>query len=58
MSFPLYDSICEKINDDIKDNCAFFFAGNKYVNYLTPNKDDEESFSAMYQEVLVNIELS
>jgi len=47
-----------KHNEDIKENCAFFFAGNKYVNYLTPNKEDEESFSAMYQEVLVDIELS
>lgn len=47
-----------KHNDDIKENCAFFFAGNKHVNYLTPNKEDEESFSAMYQEVLIDIELS
>ncbi len=47
-----------KISDDIKPNCAFFYAGNRYVNYLTPNKEDEESFSAMYQEVLINIELS
>lgn len=47
-----------KINDDIKDNCAFFYAGNKNVNYLTPNDEDESSFSAMYQEVLVEIELS
>lgn len=46
-----------KINDDIKSNCAFFFAGNRFVNYLTPNKDDEETFSAMYQEVLIEIEL-
>lgn len=47
-----------KINDDIKSDCAFFFAGNKNVNYLTPNKEDEESFSAMFQEVLIQIELS
>ncbi|MDD2896801.1 MAG: molybdopterin-dependent oxidoreductase [Aliarcobacter sp.] len=47
-----------KINDDIKSNCAFFFAGNKNVNYLTPASEDESSFSAMYQEVLVEIELS
>ena len=47
-----------KINDDIKENCAFFYAGNKKVNYLTPNEEDESSFSAMYQEVLVEIELS
>ena len=47
-----------KINDDIKSNCAFFFSGNKNANYLTPAKEDESSFSAMYQEVLVEIELS
>lgn len=47
-----------KISDDIKEECAFFYAGNKYTNYLTPNKEDEESFSAMYQEVLLDIELS
>ena len=47
-----------KHNDDIKENCAFFFAGNQYANYLTPNLEDEESFSAMYQEVLLDIELS
>ncbi len=47
-----------KIDDDIKSNCAFFFTGNKNVNYLTPALEDESSFSAMYQEVLVEIELS
>lgn len=47
-----------KIDDDIKENCAFFFAGNKNVNYLTPALEDENSNSAMYQEVLINIELS
>jgi len=47
-----------KINDDIKTQCAFFFAGNKKVNYLTPNDEDEVSNSAMFQEVLLEIELS
>jgi anaerobic selenocysteine-containing dehydrogenase len=47
-----------KIDDDIKDDCAFFYAGNKSVNYLTPADEDESSFSAMYQEILVEIELS
>ena len=47
-----------KINDDVKFNCALFFSGNKKVNYLTPHKEDELSNSAMYQEVLINIELS
>lgn len=47
-----------KINDDIKSDCVFFFAGNKKANYLTPFDEDESSNSAMYQEVLVEIELS
>lgn len=47
-----------KINDNIKSNCAFFFTGNKHANYLTPALEDEVSNSAMYQEVLVQIELS
>jgi anaerobic selenocysteine-containing dehydrogenase len=47
-----------KINDDIKTDCAFFYSGNKNANYLTPADEDESSFSAMYQEVLVEIELS
>ena len=47
-----------KVSDNIKENCAFFYSGNKFVNYLTPNKEDEDSHSAMFQEVLINIELS
>ncbi|MBU3015530.1 molybdopterin-dependent oxidoreductase [Poseidonibacter lekithochrous] len=47
-----------KISEDIKEECAFFYTGNKKTNYLTPNKADEESFSAMFQEVLIEIELS
>ena len=46
-----------KLNDDVKNECAFFYTGNKKTNYLTPNKADEESFSAMFQEVLIEIEL-
>lgn len=47
-----------KIDDNIKDNCAFFFTGNRYANYLTPAQEDDSSNSAIYQEVLVEIELS
>lgn len=47
-----------KIDDDIKENCAFFNLENKNLNYLTSDLEDESSFSAMYQEVLVEIELS
>lgn len=52
------ESFLVRINDDVKPNCALFFSGNKKVNYLTPHKEDELSNSAMYQEVLINIELS
>ena len=47
-----------KIDENIKANCAFFFAGNKYANYLTPAQEDDCSNSSIYQEVLVQIELS
>lgn len=47
-----------KISDDIKSNCAFFFSGNRFINYLTPNKEDEVANSTMFQEVLIQIELS
>lgn len=47
-----------KIDDDVKEDCAFFYSGNKKVNYLTQADEDESSFSAMYQEILVEIELS
>ena len=41
----------------LKEMCIFFVAGTK--NQITnSNEEDESSFSAMYQEVLVEIELS
>ena len=46
------------ISLDIKENCAFTFTGNKNANYLTTHKSDEQANSAMFQEVLVSIELS
>ncbi len=46
-----------KINDDIKTGCAFFYAGNKFVNYLTPFEEDDEAHNAIFQEVLLDIEL-
>ena len=45
-------------NKDVKKDCILIYAGAKKGNYLTPNISDEEAFSAMYQEVLVSIELS
>ncbi len=47
-----------KTTFDVKKNCVLCYAGNKNANYLTPYQSDESSHSAMYQEVLVNIELS
>lgn len=47
-----------KLTNDVKPNCVLCYAGNKKANYLTPYKSDESSHSAMYQEVLVSIELS
>ena len=51
-------SFLVNINDDIKEDCVFCFAGNKNSNYLTNHKSDEHADSAMFQEVLVSIELS
>ncbi len=51
-------SFMVSINDNIKEDCVFCFAGNKNSNYLTNHKSDEEANSAMFQEVLINIELS
>lgn len=47
-----------KLNEDIKNDCVVAYAGNKNANYVTPHKSDEEAFSAIFQEVLVSIELS
>ncbi len=47
-----------KLSEDIKNDCVVAYAGNKYANYVTPHKSDEEAFSAIFQEVLVSIELS
>lgn len=47
-----------KHSDDVKENCVLIYAGAKNVNHLTPHKSDESSFSAMFQEVLVTVELS
>ena len=46
------------INDDIKEHCVFCFSGNRNSNYLTNHKSDEEANSAMFQEVLITIEIS
>ena len=47
-----------RINEDIKEECVLIHAGAKQGNYLTPHTSDEEAYSAIYQEVIVSIELS
>ncbi|RXJ99577.1 hypothetical protein CRU98_05995 [Arcobacter sp. CECT 8986] len=47
-----------KLTEDVKENCVLCYAGNKNANYITPYSSDESSSSAMYQEVLVSIDLS
>ncbi len=47
-----------KLDENIKKDCVVAYAGNKNANYLTPHKSDEEAYSAIFQEVLVRIELS
>ena len=46
-----------KLSDDIKENCILIHAGAKNVNYLTPNISDEVASSAIFQDVIVSIEL-
>ncbi len=47
-----------KFDDDLKKDCIALYAGNKNANYLSAFKSDEHSFSAIFQEVLVKLELS
>lgn len=47
-----------KTSENIKEDCLFCFAGNRNSNYLTNYKSDQEANSAMFQEVLITIELS
>ncbi|RXK00752.1 hypothetical protein CRV02_08780 [Arcobacter sp. CECT 8989] len=47
-----------KNSEDIKENCVLAYSGNKYANYVTPFLTDQEADSAIFQEVLVEIELS
>ena len=46
-----------KYDDDIKYGCIALYAGNKKANYLTTHKSDEQANSAIFQEVLVKLEL-
>lgn len=51
-------SFIVKLDENIKNDCVVAYAGNKKANYVTPHKSDEEAYSAIFQEVLVSIELS
>jgi anaerobic selenocysteine-containing dehydrogenase len=46
------------ISEDIKENCVMVYAGAKKGNFVTPTQSDENTFSAIYHEVVVNIDLS
>lgn len=46
-----------KYNEDLKEDCVATYSGNRFANYLTNHKSDEEAFSAIFQDVLVTIEL-
>lgn len=47
-----------KTSDEIKENCVLFYSGCKNANILMPHESDELSNNAMFQEVIVNIDLS
>lgn len=46
-----------KYDDNVKSNCVLVYAGAKNANYLTPATSDEVSCSAIFQDILVSIEL-
>lgn len=46
-----------KFDDNIKVGCIALYAGNKKANYLTNHKSDEQANSAMFQEVLVKLDI-
>lgn len=46
-----------KFDEDIKKDCIALYAGNKKANYLTNHESDELASSAMFQEVLIKLEL-
>lgn len=46
-----------KFDADIKKGCIVLLAGNKNANYLTNHNSDEHASSAMFQEVLIKLDL-
>ncbi len=45
-----------KIDDRLRNDCVLIYSGVEGVNYLTPNKLSRVGDSAIYQEVMVNLE--
>ena len=46
-----------KLSEDVKKDCILIYAGNINGNYLTPALSDELASSAIFQEVLITIDL-
>lgn len=47
-----------KHSSDLKEDCIATYSGNRMANYLTSHKSDEEASSAIFQDLLVTVELS
>jgi len=47
-----------KLSDALRDDCVLIYSGTHGVNYLTPDKLSEEGDSAVYQDVLLTVELA
>ncbi len=45
-----------KIDDRLRRDCILIYSGVEGVNYLTPNRVSREGDSAIYQEVMVDLE--
>lgn len=48
---------CLRLSEDVKIDCILIYAGNVNGNYLTPALSDEVASSAIFQEVLITIDL-
>lgn len=46
-----------KFSENVKKGSIVLFAGNKNANYLTTNSSDKEAFCAIFQEVLIKLDL-
>jgi len=46
------------LSQDVREDCILCYAGNKHANYLTPARSDAFASSAIFQELLVHIDVS